>query len=338
METSKTEKNFIFFLLIIVLALTIGIFYPFLSVFIVSASFTVLINPIYLWIKKHITKNKSGVASFITVILFLAVLCIPLYFISTIIFNQAQNAYYFVSQNGNTNVLIQRIDGSINEFLPDGFTFNTYEKISNFASFLSNNIGSLFTSTFNTLLMLLLGIFTMFHLLKNGEEWKKVLIKLSPLSEENVKQLLTDLSNSINRILRGSIFIAIVQGILSWIGLWIFGVPNPALWGVLAGITSLVPNLGTSLITVPAILFLYFTGMHLHALGLLLWAGVIIGLVDNILSPYIISKDTDIPSIFVLFSILGGISFMGPIGILLGPLTLSLLYSLVSIYRKETKK
>ena len=111
--------------------------------------------------------------------------------------------------------------------------------------------------------------------------------------------------------------------------------PNPALWGVIAGLASFIPNLGTSVVSIPAILFLYFTGMPLHALGLLIWSMFLVGTIDNILSPYIISKDTEIPSIFMLFSILGGISLMGTIGILIGPLTLSLLYSLVSIYRKE---
>ncbi|MCX6753756.1 MAG: AI-2E family transporter, partial [Candidatus Nomurabacteria bacterium] len=144
-----------------------------------------------------------------------------------------------------------------------------------------------------------------------------------------------NLRHGVNRVIKGSFFIAIIQGALAWLGFWFFGVPNPALWGVVAGMTSLVPNLGTSLVTIPSILFLYFTGLPLHALGLLLWAMLIVGTVDNFLSPYIISRNTDIPAILTLFSILGGIALMGPVGILIGPLTLSLLYSLVSIYRKE---
>jgi len=77
--------------------------------------------------------------------------------------------------------------------------------------------------------------------------------------------------------------------------------------------------------------------MDLQALGLLIWSFLLIGMIDNLLAPYIISKDTEIPSLFVLFAILGGISLVGPLGILVGPLVLSLLYSLVSIYKKETQ-
>jgi predicted PurR-regulated permease PerM len=77
--------------------------------------------------------------------------------------------------------------------------------------------------------------------------------------------------------------------------------------------------------------------MHFQALGLLIWSVIIVGTIDNILSPYIISKDTEIPSLFILFAILGGVSLLGPLGILIGPLVLSLLYSLVSIYKREIK-
>jgi predicted PurR-regulated permease PerM len=232
-------------------------------------------------------------------------------------------------------MLIQKIDTSINNIIPEGFTFNTYDKVTSFTSFLANNIGNLFSYTFNTILMIILTIFTMFYILKDGSKWKEKLIKILPLSEKNTKEILADLKTSINRIIRGSFLIAIIQGLLSWIGLWFFGIPNPALWGVIAGMASLIPNLGTSIVSIPAILFLFFIGMPLHALGLLLWSILLVGTIDNILSPYIISKNTDISPLFILFSILGGISLMGPIGILMGPLVLSLLYSLVSIYRKE---
>jgi len=335
METSKTEKYFLFVLLAIILALTLAILFPFLTIFILAAAFAVVLNPIYQWIKKHITRKNSNVASLITVIIFLIVLCVPLFFMGITIFNQAQDAYRSVIVSGNTDIFIQKIDTSINNIMPHGFTFDTYGKIASFTSFLAGNIGNFFTYTFNTIIMLVLMFFTMLYILKDGTNWKDGLIKFLPLSENNIKEILADLKNAVNRVIKGSFFIAVVQGLLAWLGFWFFGVPNPALWGVIAGVTSLIPNLGTSMVTVPSILFLYFTGLPLHALGLLIWSILLVGTIDNILSPYIISRDTEIPPILTLFAILGGISLMGPVGLLIGPLVLSLLYSLVSIYRKE---
>ncbi len=336
MEKSKIEKYFLFGILLTVLALSLIILYPFLTVFILAAAFAVVLKPIYLWIKNHITKSNSSLASIITIIIFLFVLCIPIFFVGTTIFSEAQNAYHSIVINGNTNLFIQKIDTSINNLMPEGFTFDTHNKIISIISLITSNIGSFFTSTFNTIAMAILMVFTMFYILKDGTKWKDELIKFIPLSEKNIKEILSNLESSINRIIRGSFFIAIVQGVLAWLGFLIFGIPNPALWGVVAGIASFIPNIGTSIISVPAMLFLFFTGMQVQALGLLIWSVILVGTIDNILSPYIISKDTELPPILILFSILGGISIMGPIGILIGPLVLSLLYSLVSIYRKET--
>ena len=196
METSKTEKYFLFALLAIVLFLTLAILFPFLTVFILAASFAVVIDPVYQWIKKHITFKSSGLASLITIILFLVVLCVPLFFVGSTIFNQAQNAYSSVVSNGNTDTLIQKIDFSINKIMPKGFHFDTYGKIASFISLLVNNIGNFFSYTLNTILMTILMILTMFYILKDGEEWKEGLTKLLPLSAKNTKEILSNPSQA----------------------------------------------------------------------------------------------------------------------------------------------
>lgn len=337
MQTNSTERYFLFILLSITIILSLIILYPFLTVFILAAAFAVVLRPIYLWIKKYLVKNISWLASLITIIIFLLGLCIPLFFVGKAIFNQTQDMYLNVISQGNSNHFIETIDASVNKWLPSGFNFDVHSKITELMSSLSNNLANFFTSTFRSVIMFTLMIFTLFYLLKDGEEWKKGFINIFPLRDENTYEILTNLKKSINRIFKGSFIIAIAQGILAWIGFSIFGVPNPIIWAVVAGIASFVPTIGTSVVSVPAILFLFFTGMELQALGLLIWSAILIGTIDNILNPYIISKDTNIPSLFILFAILGGVSLIGPLGILIGPLVLSLLYSLISIYKKDLK-
>lgn len=337
MQTTSGEKYFIYILLAIVSILVIAIFWPFITVVILSVAFAVVLTPIYKWIKKHLIKKASWLASLITITIFFIVLCIPVFFVGKAVFTQVQNAYHHIIESGNTNTFIQTVDTSINKIMPEGFHFDTYEKITALASTLTNNIANFFASTFKTIIMFVLMILTIFYLLKDGEHWKKNLLLLIPLSESNTHQILSTMKDAINRIFKGSFLIAIVQGFLMAIGLTIFGVPNAAVWGVVAGMASFIPTLGTSVVSIPAVLFLFFSGMHLQALGMLLWAFIMVGTIDNILSPYVISKDTDISSLFILFSILGGISLMGPVGLFIGPLVLSLLYSLVSIYKKGLK-
>jgi predicted PurR-regulated permease PerM len=337
MQITSTERYFLFILLLIAVVLTLLIFYPFLAIIILSAAFAVVLGPVYQWIKKHIVRNVSWLASILTVILFLVCLCVPLFFVGKAVFNQTQNIYQNIMISGNSNHFISSIDTYINRQLPAGFNFDVQSKVTEMMSSLSSNLANLFTSTVNSILMFVLMVFALFYLLKDGEKWRKGFVNIFPLSDENTNEILDNLKKSINRIFKGSFIIAIAQGVLAWVGFTIFGVPNAIIWAVVAGIASFVPTIGTSIVTVPAILFLFFTGMQLQALGLLIWSAVIVGTIDNVLAPYIISKDTEIPSLFILFAILGGVALIGPLGILIGPLILSLLYSLVSIYKKELR-
>jgi predicted PurR-regulated permease PerM len=337
MHISSTEKYFLFILLSLTIILTLLILYPFLAMFLLAAAFAVVLNPVYLWIKKHLVKNISWLASLLTVIIFLLFLCIPLFFVGKAIFIQTQDLYFSIVSSGNSGHFIESIDSYITKFLPSGFNFDINAKIVELVSSLSNNLAGFFSSTLNSILMFFLMIFTLFYLLKDGEEWEKGLLKIIPLRDENTNIILDNIKQSINKIFKGTFIIAIAQGILAWFGFMIFGVPNAVIWAVVAGIASFIPTMGTSIVSIPAILFLFFTGMQVQALGLLIWSVLLIGMIDNLLSPYIISKDTEIPSLFILFSILGALSLVGPLGILVGPLVLSLLYSLISIYKKELK-
>ncbi len=335
MQITSTEKYFLFVLLSITIIITLVIFYPFLTMFVLAAAFAVVLNPVYIWIKKHLVWNVSWLASILTVLIFLIFLCVPLFFVGKAVFIQTQNVYYSLVSSGASNHLVETIDTSINKVLPAGFNFDVHSKITELMSSLSSHLAQFFSSTINSIIMFVLMMFTLFYLLKDGAKWKKGLINIFPLSDLHTNEILDNLKKSINRIFKGSFIIAIAQGILAWAGFMIFGVPNPVIWAVVAGIASFIPTIGTSIVSVPAILFLFFTGMQLQALGLLIWSGLLIGTIDNLLAPYIISRDTEIPSLFILFSILGAITLIGPLGILIGPLVLSLLYSLVSIYKKE---
>ena len=336
MNTTSAEKYFLFTLLLLVIIFTIIIFYPFLTVFVLACSFAVILNPIYLWIKGKL-RNISWLASLLTILIFILGLCLPLFFIGKLMLNQIQELYTSIINigSGGYNQFMEAINSSINKILPTGFNFDIYPKITEFITYLSGNLGNFFSSILNYILTLGLIMFSLFFLLKDGEKWKNGFINIFPLKNEDTNEILINLKDSVNRIFRGSFIIGIIQGLLAGIGLAIFGVPSAVLFGSLAAITSFIPTVGTSIITVPAMIYLFATGHELQALGLLIWAIIVVSTVDNILSPFLISKNTEMHPILILFSILGAIVLMGPLGILVGPLVLSLLYSLISIYKKE---
>ena len=336
MQTKSIEKYFFFGLLLATLIFTFLIFRPFWIVLVLGISFSTILYPIYEWFTKK--RLPNWLSAFITLLLFVIVLCVPLLSVGAIVFNQSQDVYHRVINNGDTKPLMDSIEIKINKVLPPGIVFDLNKKTADFISYISKNIANIFTTAISAFFLFLLMLLIIFYCLKDGAEWRKAIVILSPLGDKDDEIIITRLAQAVNGVVKGSLLIALIQGILMGIGLWIFGISNGALWGVVAAITSLVPTFGTSLVSIPAIVFLFVTGQTTSAIGLLIWASIMVGTIDNFLGPVIVSKKINISSLFILFSVLGGISLLGPVGILVGPLTISLLYTLISIYRNELKQ
>jgi predicted PurR-regulated permease PerM len=335
MQPKILEKYFFFGLLSATIVFVFFIFRPFWIILVLGGSFSVVFYPIYKWLKKYHSPN--WLAALLTVFFFVIVLCIPLFGIGTIVFNQSQNLYNSVIGNGNVTPFVSSIGSKINHFLPNGVSFNINEKISSFISYLTNNIATIFSTTITTIFSFILLLLAIFYFLKDGEGWKETLLRLSPLSDNADEKIVEKLYHTINGVLKGYLLIALIQGTLMGVGLAIFHVPSPAIWAVIAGIAAIIPPLGTAIVSVPAIIFLFMTGHIGAAIGFLIWAVFIVGVGDNVLKPYIVGRKIDVPSFLILFSVLGGIAFLGPVGILIGPLAVSLLYTLTEIYQKEFK-
>lgn len=335
MQTKIIERYFFFGLLLATFIFTFLIFKPFLPLLVISAAFSVVLYPIYQRLLK--SKVPDWLSALFTLLFFIIIICGPVFGIGVLVFNQSQDLYQSVSINGGLSSYFSSIENNITSYMPKGIDLNLNEKIGELISFTSRNIATIFTSTITTLFSFFLICISLFFFLKDGASWRKALISLSPLRDTDDEKILAKLSLSINGIIKGYMLIALIQGLLMGFGLAFFGVPNSALWGVIAAIGSLIPTVGTALVSVPAVIFLFATGNTFGGIGMSIWAFMIVGWVDNLLNPIIISSKINIPQILVLFSVLGGLVLLGPIGFLIGPLTVSLLYTLISIYNNEFK-
>ncbi len=336
MQTKVLEKYFFLGLLLATLVFTFFIFRPFWMVLVLGVSFAIVLYPAFKWINLKLIPNRP-LASLFTVLLFSIILCGPLLAVGTIVFKQSENVYRLVMQSGGEQPIMTAINDAVNKILPSEITFDINQKATHFVSYVSGNIANIFSATLSTFFSFILMLLIIFYLLKDGPEWKKALMAFSPLGDENDAKIINRLILSINGVIKGSLFIALVQGALLGFGFWIFNVPNGALWGVVAAVMSLIPTFGTALISIPAIVFLFVIGDTASAIGLLAWSVVLVGLVDNFLGPIVVGKKINVPSIFILFSVLGGISLLGPVGILVGPLTVSLLDALIVICKNDFK-
>ncbi|HEY4494182.1 MAG TPA: AI-2E family transporter [Candidatus Paceibacterota bacterium] len=333
MHSKSIERYFFFGLLLATLIFTFLIFRPFWVVLVLGISFSIVLYPIYQGWKT--IRFSNWLAALMTVLMFTIVLCGPLLIVGTMVFNQSQDLYREVVDGNSIEPFLESLDETVNRVLPEGIQINVKEKTREFVSFLSSHVANIFTSVISAFFSFLLMLLIIFYFLKDGERWRNAVVVLSPLSDIHDEKIIGRLAQSVNTVIKGSLLIALIQGILMGVGLWIFHVPNPALWGVVAAVASLLPTIGTALVSVPAIIFLYATGHIPASIGLLVWSVVAVGMIDNFLSPMVIGRSIKIPPLLILFAVLGGISFLGPVGLLIGPLCVSLLYTLVSIYRNE---
>jgi len=335
-QTKIIERYFFFGLLFTTLIFTFLIFRPFWIILILGVSFSIILYPLYTWFNNK--KLPSWLSSFFTVLLFTVAFCGPLLGIGAMVFNQSENVFRTVVQERGAGTFLNSIDRAVNKVLPRGITFDMNEKATSFVSYISSNVASVFSTVVSAFFSFVLMLLIIFYFLKDGVKWRKAAIVLSPLSDKDDEKIISRLALSVNAVMKGYLFIALIQGILMGFGLWLFNIPNPALWGVVAAVLSLIPTFGTALVSIPAIIFLFIVGNTTLALGLLIWSVIVVGMIDNVLSPLIVGKNISIPPLLILFSVLGGISFLGPVGILMGPLSISLLYTLISIYRNEFRQ
>jgi predicted PurR-regulated permease PerM len=304
------------------------IFLPYLALLILALSLAVAVEPWYHGLTKFCGGHR-GVGALLTMVVIAIVILTPLTFIGLQVFEESKSLYNYISSN--QAVVIEIITHKLQAAWP-GFNFEPNAYLQQFAGALTSNLTAIFSSTFSTFFQIVLGLVALFFFLRDGDEFLKYLVTASPLDDGYDKKIILKIKEAINRVIRGNLLIGLIQGVLASLGFIIFGVPNPALWGSLVALCSFVPTIGTSLVTVPAIIFLFLTGHNLPALGLAIWVALIVGLVDNLLGPYIIGRGSKIHPLFMLFSIIGGVVLFGPIGILLGPLSISFFFALVEIY------
>ena len=335
MQTKIIERYFFFFLLFITFVFSFFIFRPFLMVLVLSISFSIVLYPVYEWFNKR--KFPSWLSSLITVLVFMVIISILVLGAGVLVLNESQNVYNMIVSKGNL-AFVDSINASINKIMPQGMSFNLYNKLSDFIVLLANNIASIFTFTFSTIFYFLLTFLSIFYFLKDHKQWKRAIKVFSPLSDKDDQKIIDRLSLAVNGIIKGNLLSVFIQGILAGLGFFLFGVPNAALWGLVAVITSFIPTVGSGLVTVPIVIFFLITGHFVQAIGLFVWGVVILGTLGTLLNPIIIGNKINLHPVIILFSVLGGISIFGPIGILVGPLTISFLYTLISIYRNEFKE
>lgn len=312
---------------------------PFFSAIALGAVFAVVLQPIY---RRVLTRvhHKESLAALSTVGISIIIVLIPIIFVSMQLLKEAQALYGSLSDTDTQRVFSQWVSDNgtkIDEYIPNASqslrelssSFDDYARAG--ASWIVLNIGSAFSSVASLFLNLFIFFVTLYYLLRDGARLKQYLIELSPLKDSDDEHVVHKLEIAVNSVVKGKLAIAAIQGVLAGIGLGIFGVPNPMVWGLVAMVVSLIPPVGTALVLVPAIIYLIIAGAIAPALGLAVWA-MGVSVIDNVLGPKLMGNGADLHPLLVLLSVLGGLALFGPVGLFLGPLSIALLLALLSLH------
>jgi predicted PurR-regulated permease PerM len=157
---------------------------------------------------------------------------------------------------------------------------------------------------------------------------------LSPLPPEMNHQIRRDVLVTLRATLKGSVVLALIYGLISGLGFWLFGVPNALFWGTVMVFSSVVPIFGTALVWVPAGIYLIVMGAWPQAVGVMVWCLVTMVVCDNWLRPKLIGGQANLHPLLTFFAVLGGITYFGMVGLILGPLVLAILLSLIEVYQR----
>lgn len=277
-------------------------------------------------------RGRPNLAAFTTLLIIVLMVIIPLILITGALLQEGASIYNRISTGelnlGNyfeqiVNALPPSVHDTLNRF-GIGDIFSLREKLSAAAlqgsKFLATQAVNVGQNTFEFLIGMGVMLYILYFLLRDGSNLARQSKQLIPLSEDHKQHLFRKFATVVRATVKGNIAVAMTQGTLGGLMFWFLGIQGALLWGVLMTFLSLLPAVGAALIWAPVAVYFLVTGAVWQGVTLTLFGVIVIGLVDNILRPLLVGKDTKIPDYVILISTLGGLSVFGLNGFVIGPL------------------
>lgn len=308
---------------------------PFVSALALSAIIVTICQPLYERIRNRTPRKNKTIAALLTTLIVLVVIILPLALLSSLVVGEVVGFY----QELNSSDQVQ-VQGSLDVFqaklqmLIPGYEIDLRAQIQSIAEWFAGNLGAIFAGTVSTLFTFFIAIIGSFYFFRDGQELLQLLIKASPLPDNEDKIIFARMGTAVRAVATGTLLLALIQGTLVSLGFTVVGLQHAVLWGSMASVGALMPGIGTSIVTGPAVIYLFATGNIVPAIGLLVWSVLIVGLVDNFVGPYLISRKNNMHPFIILIAVLGGISLFGPIGFIVGPVIVTLFLVLLEIYNQ----
>lgn len=201
---------------------------------------------------------------------------------------------------------------------------------------LAGQAGNLLAGSVSLVTQLVMMLFVLFFLYRDGDRGLNALRNLTPLSRDEADRMFSRIQDTILATVNGSLTVAFVQAVLAGIMYMALGVPASMVWAAATFIVALVPMFGTSMVWGPVAAYLLISGSWIKAIILVCWGMLAVGTIDNILYPYLVGGRLRMHTAPTFFAIVGGIGLFGPAGLILGPVALAVTMGLLDVWRWRT--
>jgi predicted PurR-regulated permease PerM len=328
------DKTFILLIVVVTIAFA-WILWPFYGAVFWATVLAIIFRPSYRRLMASMGQRRTLAAlTTVTIVVFIVIL--PVTLITALLVQEGFSVYQRI-QSGELNIggyfqkLFAILPGWLTDML-DRFGLSnlglSQERLSmglmQGTQFVATHALNLGQNTFDFLVNLCIVLYLLFFLLRDGDTLTRRIRQAMPLHVEQQRDLLDQFTTVIRATIKGSVLVAIVQGALGGLMFWLLNVHAPVLWGVLMAILSLLPAVGSALIWLPVAIYFLVTGAVWQGIILIAFGVLVIGLVDNVLRPLVVGKDTKMPDYVVLISTLGGIAIFGLNGFVIGPVIAAL--------------
>jgi predicted PurR-regulated permease PerM len=334
--------------LLIAVSLALGwILLPFYGAILWGAIIALLFTPLYRRLLPRLKKRRT-LAALVTLLFVLLIVVLPMALITAalaheaaLLFERLQSgelnpALYF---HGVFNALPDWIQSLLDRFGLVNFT--TLQRrlaaaLVQGSQFIATQALSIGQITFEFMASLVIALYLAFFLIRDGDGIVRAVREAIPLAPAHKHELFNKFTTVIRATVKGNLLVAAIQGALGGLAFWFLGVGGALLWAVLMAFLSLVPAVGAGLVWLPVAVYFLMNGAIWQGVALIAYGMLVIGLIDNLLRPILVGKDTRMPDYVVMITTLGGMAVFGINGFVLGPAIAAMFIAVWHIYVKTT--
>lgn len=331
------HRMFLFVLFVVTLAFG-WVLLPFFGAVFWGVVLAILFQPLHRWLLPRVMRS-STVSAIVTLVIILFVVILPVVLIASSLSKEAMS---IVKQIQSGGINLERSFAQILSVLPDWLSrqldslglrdiselqAQLAKSAASSGRAIATQVFSIGQNTVEFIVSLFIALYLAFFMLRDGRAMARTIYDAIPLDTEIKHAFFSKFATAIRATVKGNLVVALVQGCLGGIAFWFLGIHAAMLWAVLMAFLSLLPAVGPALVWLPVALYLLGTGAVWQAVALIAWGLLVIGVIDNVLRPILVGKDTRMPDYMVLMSTLGGLSLFGLSGFVIGPVIAAMFVS-----------